>query len=208
MISFGGGCVFPSFAVCVAGESKRHRFSGTMRRLQAKEFEEKELYRARDGLKGGLELGRKRNSIARIPLRGTSLVLSDLSHVSFEGGRAVGTGPLFMDTAGITEGIGARSFFSIATHAQGFPVFLRRFCEENRADLKTLVRLLVPLQRRLRIQEKTLVFDGGREKPGELGAAQRRGGPPDVTWAKRGRALRAMLGIFPKDRQLWLTDRR
>ncbi|CAF0695764.1 hypothetical protein MPNT_20004 [Candidatus Methylacidithermus pantelleriae] len=35
--------------------------------------------------------------------------------------------------------------------------------------------LLVTLQGRLGIQEKTLVFDGGRKKPVELGGAPRRG---------------------------------
>ncbi|CAF0689799.1 hypothetical protein MPNT_10373 [Candidatus Methylacidithermus pantelleriae] len=46
----------------------------------------------------------------------------------------------------------------------------------NRADSKTLLPLLVTLPRRLAIQERTFLFDGGRKKAVELGSTRRRGG--------------------------------
>ncbi len=49
--------------------------------------------------------------------------------------------------------------------------FLVKNLRANRADSKTLVALLVTLQGRLGIPERTLVFDGGTEKPVELEGA-------------------------------------
>ncbi|CAF0703309.1 hypothetical protein [Candidatus Methylacidithermus pantelleriae] len=79
-----------------------------------------------------------------------------------------------MDTAGISEAIGAKCFFWIATHAQGVPIH-GEVLWGNRADSKTLVGFLLTLQGRLGIQERTSVFHGGRKKPQELGSAPRRG---------------------------------
>ncbi|CAF0704256.1 hypothetical protein MPNT_620002 [Candidatus Methylacidithermus pantelleriae] len=73
-------------------------------------------------LKAGLELGGKEALYREGRLRRASLVLYDLSRVSFEGeGRR--DWPV-MERAGITERIGAQLFFQIGTHAQGVPVFL------------------------------------------------------------------------------------
>ncbi|CAF0700142.1 hypothetical protein MPNT_330014 [Candidatus Methylacidithermus pantelleriae] len=55
-----------------------------------------------------------------------------------------------------------------------------RFSRKNFAgkprDSKTLVELLVTLQQRLGVQERTFVFDEGRKKPAELGSAESRDG--------------------------------
>ncbi|WP_214096378.1 hypothetical protein [Candidatus Methylacidithermus pantelleriae] len=60
--------------------------------------------------------GWKRSSIARIPLRATTLLLYDLPRVYFEGRGRNGHWPM-MERAGISEAIGVKSFFSIAVHA-------------------------------------------------------------------------------------------
>ncbi|CAF0705070.1 hypothetical protein MPNT_80095 [Candidatus Methylacidithermus pantelleriae] len=46
--------------------------------MEQKDLEEEKLYRAMGRLKRGVGAGSKTSSIARIPLRGTSLVLYDL----------------------------------------------------------------------------------------------------------------------------------
>ncbi len=84
-----------------------------------------------------------------------------------------------MERAGITEGIGTKSFLSIATGAQEVWIFCKvKISGSNPADSKTLLGFLVRLQRGLGIQERTFVFDGGWEKPVELRSAESGEGLP------------------------------
>ncbi|CAF0705072.1 hypothetical protein MPNT_80096 [Candidatus Methylacidithermus pantelleriae] len=76
------------------------------------------------------------------------------------------------ETAGISEGTGAKCFSSIGAHAQGVLIH-REVSWGNRVDWKTLVGLLVRLQRELGIQERTFVIDERRKKPLELRSARR-----------------------------------
>ncbi|WP_174583146.1 hypothetical protein [Candidatus Methylacidithermus pantelleriae] len=102
-------------------------------------------------------------------LRGTSLVLYDLSAVCTLRGRAGGTIPLWTEPRSPTGS--AASFSSRLRPMLKKFRFLVKNLRANRADSKTLVALLVTLQGRLGIPERTLVFDGGTEKPVELEGA-------------------------------------
>ncbi|CAF0689721.1 hypothetical protein MPNT_10334 [Candidatus Methylacidithermus pantelleriae] len=58
---------------------------------------------------------------------------------------------------------------------QGVPIPWKNFAGKP-GGFEEAPALLVTLQRRLGIEARTFLFDGGRKKPVELGSTRRRGG--------------------------------
>ncbi|CAF0691369.1 MULTISPECIES: IS1634 family transposase [Bacteria] len=195
-----GRILFPS-SKCALRNIPRGTVLPELCGVEEKDLEEEELYGAMDGLNGVWSQVEKK-LYRENSLRGTSLVLYDLPRGYLEG-----TNPQGLARYGHSRdhrGDPCPVLLAIATNAQGVPIHVE-VLRANRADSKTLVGLLVTLQRRFGIREATFVFDGGMQNRRNLAALKERG-LPYVTRTDQEK-LQELVRDLPKDRQLCLTDR-